>query len=317
MDFFDKVGKVALGSRLRRLSERITTDAAGIYRLYGVDIQPKWFPVYYVLAAGEGRTITEIADEIGHSHPSVSKIVREMSKAGLVVEKQESGDGRKNVVVLSEKAAEIAGKIKYQYADIDSAIDRLFGETQHNLWKALEEWEFVLAQKSLLHRVRDEKKRRESETIRIVDYEPRYAEAFRRLNADWITKYFKMEELDHRVLEQPREYILDKGGSIAVALDDNEPVGVCALIKMDDSGDSYELSKMAVDPAAQGKNIGWLLGRAIIDKAKSLGAKRIYLESNTLLKPAISLYLKLGFKKIPGTPSAYERCNIQMELIPE
>ena len=45
MDFFDRTGKMAIGSRLRMLTDRITNDAAEIYRLYGVDIRPKWFPV--------------------------------------------------------------------------------------------------------------------------------------------------------------------------------------------------------------------------------------------------------------------------------
>ncbi|HTN37770.1 MAG TPA: GNAT family N-acetyltransferase, partial [Arachidicoccus sp.] len=101
---------------------------------------------------------------------------------------------------------------------------------------------------------------------------------------------------------------------IQVALYNNEPVGVCALIRMDDPDYDYELAKMAVSPSAQGKNIGWLLGQAAINTAKGLGASNIYLESNTLLKPAINLYQKLGFKKIIARATPYERCNIQMEL---
>ena len=57
-----------------------------------------------------------------------------------------------------------------------------------------------------------------------------------------------------------------------------------------------------------------LLGTAIIEKARTLGARGIYLESNTILKPAISLYHKLGFKKVTGHPTPYARCNIQMGL---
>jgi GNAT superfamily N-acetyltransferase len=147
-----------------------------------------------------------------------------------------------------------------------------------------------------------------------VPYKPIYADAFRKLNEEWITAYFKMEEADHKALDHPKEYILDKGGVILVALYDGEPIGVCALIKMDDPHYDYELAKMAVSPKAQGKNIGWLLGKAIVEKAKSLRAKRLYLESNTILKPAINLYHKLGFEKIAGRSTPYERCNIQMEL---
>jgi GNAT superfamily N-acetyltransferase len=78
--------------------------------------------------------------------------------------------------------------------------------------------------------------------------------------------------------------------------------------------DEFELAKMAVAPKAQGLGIGYLVGKACIDKARSVGARRIYLESNTTLKPAIQLYHKLGFRKVTGPPSPYERSNIQMEL---
>jgi len=88
MDFFDKIGVMAISSRLRMLSERMTKNSTKIYKLYEVDLQPKWFPVFYVLAKGEAKTITSMANEIGHSHPSVSKIVREMEKKGLVKAKK-------------------------------------------------------------------------------------------------------------------------------------------------------------------------------------------------------------------------------------
>ena len=63
-----------------------------------------------------------------------------------------------------------------------------------------------------------------------------------------------------------------------------------------------------------GLGIGFLIGQACIEKARALGAHRVYLESNTTLKPAINLYHQLGFRKVAGPPSPYERCNIQMEL---
>ena len=52
MDFFDKTGKMAIGSRLRLLTDRLTADAADIYRLYGNDFKLKWFPLFFVLVGG-------------------------------------------------------------------------------------------------------------------------------------------------------------------------------------------------------------------------------------------------------------------------
>jgi len=150
--------------------------------------------------------------------------------------------------------------------------------------------------------------------IQIIDYNPEYRNAFKELNEEWISKYFRMEKADHDALDDPEGYILSKGGSILIALYNNEPVGVCALIKMEDAKYDYELAKMAVSPKAQGKSIGYLLGLACIEKAKSLNCKWLYLESNTILAPAINLYKKLGFTEVSGRATPYERCNIQMEL---
>ncbi len=217
--------------------------------------------------------------------------------------------------MLSSKGKNIAAKLVDQYADVTAAIDTISTQTKHDLWKAIEEWEFLLSDKSLLKRVEEEKKARESKDVSIVPYHSGYQQIFRSLNEEWIKTYFEMEEADYKALDHPDEYILKNGGYIFVALYKGEPVGICALIKMTDAYYDYELAKMAVSPYMQGKNIGFLLGQAALNKAKNSGATAIYLESNTILKPAINLYHKLGFQKIVGHTTPYKRCNIQMDLI--
>jgi GNAT superfamily N-acetyltransferase len=160
----------------------------------------------------------------------------------------------------------------------------------------------------------DEKKKREQANIEIVDYQPKYRKVFKELNEEWIDHYFELEEEDRKLLDNPEKNILDKKGFIFIALYKGEPVGTCALVPINDPDYDYELGKMGVAPTARGLGIGWLLGEATVDKAKSLGCKKIYLESNTVLAPAIRLYEKMGFVKIIGHPSPYARCNIQMEL---
>lgn len=153
-----------------------------------------------------------------------------------------------------------------------------------------------------------------SENLRIVAFTPAYKAAFKALNEEWISTYFKMEAADYRALDHPQEYIIDKGGFILVVLEKEEPVGVCALVKMNDPDYDFELAKMAVSPKAQGRKIGLQLARAILEKARSEGARKIFIESNTILEPAISLYRKLGFTEVSCRETPYERCNIQMEL---
>lgn len=311
-DIIEKAGKMALGSRLRRLSERMTDQAGPIYHLYGNEFQPRWFPVYYALMGGKEKAVSTLAQEIGQTHASVSQIVKEMVTRGHVKETKDKEDGRRNLISLSEKGTQMEQAMSQQIKDVELAVENMMKETSYDLWKAIQEWEFLLDQKDLLRRVMEVRRERESAQVRIVDYTPEYQPAFKSLNERWISEYFRMEETDYKSLDHPQEYILDKGGHIFIALLGDQPVGTIAMIPMD--AHTHELAKMAVAPEAQGKHIGWLLGQAAIGWAKEKGLDKIYLESNTRLKPAINLYYKLGFERITGVPSPYERCNIQMEL---
>jgi len=148
--------------------------------------------------------------------------------------------------------------------------------------------------------------------VRIVPYSPRHRERFRELNLAWITEHFRVEEADRRALDDPEGYILGHGGYIFMAEVEGRIVGGCALLRNDDG--SFELAKMAVDPAVRGQGVGRALGEAAIATARALGARHVELLSNTRLIPAIALYRSLGFVEAPLPANDYERANIKMVL---
>lgn len=313
MDFYQQVGRMAIGSRLRRLSDTVSSDAENIYQLYGVDLEPRWFPIFKTLSLHESISITGIADIIDQPHPVVSQVVKEMTKLGLVKTAKSKSDGRINLVRLSKAGKKLLPGMDEQCTDVDQAIKSLLSEMQYDLWKAIEEAEFLFKQKDLFARVLEQRKLRESQYVEIIDFQPKHAGDFKQLNIAWIKKYFTVESADLKTLDHPQKNVIKLGGAIVMAQYKNEIVGTCALMKI--NNDDYELAKMAVAPEAQGKSIGRLLGEAIIEKARSCGGKRVLIQSNTALEAAINLYYKLGFQKIVGEPSPYEKCNIQMELI--
>lgn len=150
--------------------------------------------------------------------------------------------------------------------------------------------------------------------VRILPYEPRYAPDFKRLNAEWIEKDFVLEAADLKMLDHPEEYVLQRGGRILFAEYHGQMVGTCALLRMD--AHTLELAKMAVSSSVQGLGIGQRLAQAALDTARAMGARRVYLESNTCLVAAIRLYHKLGFRRtVSDHPSPYARVDIQMELL--
>lgn len=152
--------------------------------------------------------------------------------------------------------------------------------------------------------------------VKIVDYDDnRHHKAFKELNERWIRDIFHLvEDTDRYELDHPVEHIIDKGGFIFMAELDGKPVGSFAMMKSENPKYDYELVKFAVDPSAQGHRIGSRLLQHCIDKAKSLGAKHLFLESNHNNAAAVHLYEKFGFHKIPVQHSDYARCDIQMEM---
>ena len=149
--------------------------------------------------------------------------------------------------------------------------------------------------------------------ITVVPYRPELAGEFRRLNLDWIERLFAVEDPDRKVLDDPEQAIIAKGGMIFFALDGDAVVGTVAMIRIDDA--RHELAKMAVATSHQRRGIGELLGQACKDWAAGKGVKTVFLETNSRLANAIRLYERLGFRHaVDPHPSDYARADVYMEL---
>ena len=315
MDTVKQLGELALGSRLKRLSDEIMKDGKKIYAANKIDFEPKWFPVYYTISQSEPITVTAISEAIGFKHPSVSQLVKELEKNGLIESTANTKDARKRNLKLSKKGKELLPGIESIWSDISNGLNEMIGQHTHNILCALEQCEDDFEQTPMFERVQAHRKARLMSQIEIIDYEPKYAKDFLRLNVEWIEKYFKLEDEDRRTLEDPDKYIIKPGGAIKLAKYKDEIVGTSALMKIDQ--EVYELVKMAVTEKCQGLQIGKKLGLSVLEKAKEIGANKVILESNKKLTPAINLYKSLGFKSGQhfGEKSVYERCDIEMEIM--
>jgi ribosomal protein S18 acetylase RimI-like enzyme len=148
--------------------------------------------------------------------------------------------------------------------------------------------------------------------IRIIDYRPEHQPCFENFNRAWIEKYFRLEEIDKYVLQNPQEALLDKGGAILMASYQGVIAGTVALRKMNET--VYEFTKMAVDEPYRRRGIAEALSYAAFEKARQLGALKVILYSQTGLVPAITMYRKLGFREVPVEAGIYERSDIKMEI---
>lgn len=148
--------------------------------------------------------------------------------------------------------------------------------------------------------------------FRVVPWDPRHRDAFRELNLWWLERWFEVEQIDRDVLNDPEGALLAHGGEIWFAEQAGRAVGTVAL--KDHGGGRFELTKLGVYPKAHGAGMGRALCERVIERFEARGGLLLFLETNTVLEPALRLYEALGFVVCDAQEtSPYARSNCYME----
>lgn len=311
MDYFKTVGGLGLGSRLKRLSDAYLSEVKKLYAEQGYEFEPRWFPLFSLLSQRKEVTVTSASQELNLTHPHISLLAKELTRAKLAAYKRNPKDARSRTLVLTEKGSRLAKQVQPLWGSIQRTVHDIIQECDPKFLESLEKMEHMLEEKPFSERVKALKRSKQKDSCRIQEYRPELKSHFEKLNRDWIEKFFEIEPHDIKVFSNPEKEIIAPGGDVLFAELDGEIVGTCALTR---SADEFELAKLAVSDRAKGKGIGELLSNEIIERARKKGAKILKLTTNTGLVPAVQLYEKLGFKEVfRGQHPIYRRVNLVME----
>ncbi|MFO0972654.1 MAG: helix-turn-helix domain-containing GNAT family N-acetyltransferase [Phycisphaerae bacterium] len=312
-DFLRELGLVGLSSRIRRLSDRWMAGVSRVYRDEGVDFNPTWFPLFRLIGEREAVAIVEAAQMLGLTHPAVSQFCKDLVRAKLITSQADRADQRRRVMRLSARGREMFDRLMPIWDAVAAAMDELLRAADVDLLPICTRLEDDTLAASMDERVRRHLRHEGGSTIRVIDFEPRHAAAFRTLNLQWLTDGRRPEPDDERLLNHPRREIVDRGGYIVCAQNDTGIVGTAALRRAEPG--TFELTKMAVDRDHRNRGIGRKLLEALVDRARSAGATRIVLETDAGLPAAVHLYRKFGFKDVPlPDPPRHARSEIALEL---
>jgi GNAT superfamily N-acetyltransferase len=151
-------------------------------------------------------------------------------------------------------------------------------------------------------------------TAHIVDFDPRWRDDFARLNLEWLRRWFVVEPVDEEVLGDPEGHILAGGGRVLFALDTGGERAIGTVALRHDGDGVYEMTKMAVEPGQRGTGVGRALVLAAIDAYRTLRGRELFLESSSILVPALRLYESAGFahRPAPRPGSHYARADVHM-----
>ncbi|MBO9560558.1 MAG: MarR family transcriptional regulator, partial [Caulobacter sp.] len=210
-DTLADLGVTFLGSRLKRLADRLQTDAAATLQAMDLPIQPAQQQFLAVLRRQGPQTVGGVAQHLRISQPTATRAIQALIEQGLIEASRESRDQRQKLLSLSPDGVALMDRLERDlWPKVEAAAASLCGGRHAALLKEIAMIEVELDRRSLVDRVT-------APDMTVLDYADDLAQAFHDINAEWISRMFVLEENDIRLLEDPRGLIVDKGGAVLFA----------------------------------------------------------------------------------------------------
>lgn len=155
MNFYQDLGFLVFGSRLKRLSELFLSDVNAIYKKHNIAFDASWFPVFYLLSRNEQVSIRFISNQLGVSHSAASQMVSSLQEKGFIKSVVSKTDARHKVVTFTSKGNKLQQKIEPVWTALQQAMLQLANESPQSkqVLEALTAMENNLANNSVLNRV--------------------------------------------------------------------------------------------------------------------------------------------------------------------
>lgn len=156
-DIVREKGYLTLGSRFRRLGERLQSDVQQIMDVHGVPVQVGHYPLLASLDENGPLPVGDLAAALGVAQPGVTRSVAQLENLGVVAVRRGKSDQRTRIVALTSRGEEV---VRVGRRDIWPSIERglatIMADRQGPLLDLLDHLEDALKDRSLLQRSADE-----------------------------------------------------------------------------------------------------------------------------------------------------------------
>ncbi len=117
--------ELALGSRLKRLSDQIMKEIIIIYKELNVDFDPYHMPIFKLVSEQDKLSVSEISTLLKVTQPAVTQYSNNLLKKGLIVSKTNKEDKRKREISLTDKGLKVLEDLKPVWKIIDIEIKKI------------------------------------------------------------------------------------------------------------------------------------------------------------------------------------------------
>jgi DNA-binding MarR family transcriptional regulator len=132
MNFYQDLGFLVFGSRLKRLGDTFLNDVNRIYKSHGIAFDASWFPVFYLLSKRTEVSIREISDELRVSHSAISQLIRGLRQKGLIKSVVSKEDARHRTVTFTAKGQKLLSSILPVWDALQEAMAQLACENRQS-----------------------------------------------------------------------------------------------------------------------------------------------------------------------------------------
>jgi DNA-binding MarR family transcriptional regulator len=156
MNFYQDLGFLVFGSRLKRLGNTFINDVNRIYKNHKIQFDASWFPVFYILSQKDEVSIKEISNSLKVSHSAISQLASSLQQKGLIKSVTSKTDARHKNIMLTAKGRKLLEKIKPVWSALEKAMNELAeasGSSSKKILKALTGIETSLNEKGFFERI--------------------------------------------------------------------------------------------------------------------------------------------------------------------
>jgi DNA-binding MarR family transcriptional regulator len=111
-DIVRELGYLALGSRLKRIGERLQGQAQVLLEEAGISLSASCFPLLAALDRLGPLSVGEIAEAVGVSQPGVTRVLDKLESQGLVKSKPPTRDRRVRPIALTRAGRQLISRAR-------------------------------------------------------------------------------------------------------------------------------------------------------------------------------------------------------------
>jgi DNA-binding MarR family transcriptional regulator len=155
-DIVQELGYLCLGSRLRRLGERLQSDVQRLAASHGLDIQSAHYPLLAAIYFQGPLTVGKLVETLGISQPGVTRSIGQLVDQGYVKVTRSQIDQRRRTLSLTRTGTALIERSQAElWPTIESTLSDLFTRRTGRLLELLDYCEDELTKSSLEQRVKN------------------------------------------------------------------------------------------------------------------------------------------------------------------